>query len=144
MCKGPGARGSMVRTLTCTQEEKMWLATGEGTGRGGGKERAGRGEGGTGGQEPNHSGFVGLSAKLGALSLSRDQGESVEGSAEQGQACPYLQICLRLHGECAWGRDGCSRVHFRQTCQENMPWSRGRSGHGIMVLVKKSGPHARG
>ena len=33
---------------------------------------------GTGGQEPNCSGFVGLSAKVGALSLLRDQRESMK------------------------------------------------------------------
>lgn len=37
-----------------------------------GEETKGRGGGGTGGQEPNHLGFVGLSAKVEALSLFRD------------------------------------------------------------------------
>lgn len=35
-------------------------------------------------------------------------------------------------------------MHFRETHQETMTRSRGGSGHGTMVLVKKIWPDARG
>lgn len=62
-----------------------------------GEQAGGRGRAGTGGLEPNPLGFVGLSAEVGALSLSRDQKERIE----QGLARPHLQTCHRLHVECA-------------------------------------------
>lgn len=44
---------------------------------------------GTDGQEPNHSGFVGLSAKVEGLSLLGDQRESMKALSKGWHAHPY-------------------------------------------------------
>ena len=76
------------------------------------------GRGGTGGS--NHSDVTGLSAKAEASSSSRDQRESVKALSKgwHAHAYKYTTGCARS----VQGRG--SRVHFRETSQEAMPWSR--------------------
>lgn len=79
-----------------------------------GEVGGGRGRGGTGGQEPNHSGFVGLSAKVGTLSLSRDQRESVKTLSKDWPAHTY-----NYAAGYTWNvQGGGSTVRFREASQE--------------------------
>lgn len=125
MCKGTVASGSMVRTLTRHPGE-MSVARARGMEAGRKVERVGYmvavGRGVRGRQEPSHSGRVVLSAKVGALSLTRDQRASVQALRKGRHAHIYKQAT------------GCIlRRSVRRPC-----WGPGgRPGTGTSVLVVK-------
>lgn len=121
---GGGSRGRKGRV-------GVWLRLG----------RVGQVGGGTGGQEPNHSGFVGLWAKVQALSLSTDQRESMKALSKGRPAHTYKHTA----GGTWNAQGGGSRVHLRDTSQEATLWSRKEDRNwDYDVSSQEKWPDARG
>lgn len=124
-----GVAGARRMGLRGSGERKMEGRGGERKIEGGGREETERrGGGGIDGQEPNHPGFVGLSAKVGALSLSRDQRGS--GKALSRAGLPTLtnvpQATCGIFKErllgCILGRPVRRPCHGPEGGQDMGPW----------------------